>query len=207
MSFYICLKCRKQVTGNEVNRKKELWYCLKCKEEVYEYESEKADISSEYKGKMGEIQLGRLIDIPPKVLNKYKHLKPRPINLDVLQCEEELVHHPDNIEALYFLGKYYYSMNECFRAVPYFERIMEKDDKNKHIHNLLSEIYLRLNRYDKCIQVLNNLLSIEGKTENTLCNLTITYFLNEQFKESERTLARLKISFNKKMKKTYISKT
>ncbi|MEW5922446.1 MAG: tetratricopeptide repeat protein [Candidatus Zixiibacteriota bacterium] len=66
--------------------------------------------------------------------------------------EKVLVRYPDEKEALFLIGNYYYAIQDLKQATEYFEKVAELDPFSKLAFNMLAYCYFALGEYDKAIE-------------------------------------------------------
>ncbi len=82
----------------------------------------------------------------------------------VLQYAHDIeIQYPKNKDLLWILGWTYYGKNQYDDAVRFFERGRMEEPDNIQILNILADVYQRLSKYDKSLEMIDKSLTLNPK--------------------------------------------
>ena len=104
--------------------------------------------------------------------------------LAVKLLEECLKEEPDDISILSELGKVYVGSGNDEKALEYYSRVLELDNKNFTAIDNIGSIYRRLGRYQDSVDILNKAFEIQEDSIATYYNLGQTYKSMERYDDA-----------------------
>ena len=63
--------------------------------------------------------------------------------------------------VLDFLPKIYLDKNDLFKAISFYELLLQDNDSQPHHNKVLAELYKRIGKYEKCVAIYKNLIAID----------------------------------------------
>ncbi len=97
------------------------------------------------------------------------------------ECRQE---EPDDISILSELGKVYVGSGNDEKALEYYSKVLELDDKNFTAIDNIGSIYRRLGRYQDSVDILNKAFEIDEDSIATYYNLGQTYKVMERYDDA-----------------------
>ncbi|NVO19317.1 MAG: tetratricopeptide repeat protein [Bacteroidetes bacterium] len=89
----------------------------------------------------------------------------------------------NNMAALFNLGNINYDLEQNEEAIPYYEKFLAKDKSNYNVRCDLATCYIRLNKYDKAINLLKE--NIQANYNHLQSHFNLSYALKQSGKITE----------------------
>ena len=93
-----------------------------------------------------------------------------------VELQDALNFNPDNIKAIFNMGLYYLEKNRIEKAIPFFKKVLQKD--NQHLDALfnLSNISAQKGNYQEAINYCEMIIKIDHNNLNALYNRAVGYY-------------------------------
>jgi len=138
MGLKFCVQCRKVYAIENTILHEGIYYCAKCKLDLTDLGKE--DVALSKPGKIAHYDLLNITtDTKPAPTKRPKIFKTRKVNLTLLDCEDALKNNPDNVEALFTMGKHWYTMGNSKQAKDYFMKVLELDPNHAEAQQLMAK--------------------------------------------------------------------
>jgi tetratricopeptide (TPR) repeat protein len=187
-----------------------LLYCLHCNKGVYQAQAiAGGDGTKCPKCKKLLIYLGREeAQVSPKdILAHYDQTHPyrptekltgksgtfRPIIMDteMMECEEMLVHNPQNVEALYHLAMIYKTRYQLTLSKDYFNKILIHENTHLEALRQLAHISMIESQFDTAIQHLQTIKTLYPDHYLDQFHLAVAYYLGHHHDDCHAQLQAL----------------
>ncbi|MCP4050104.1 MAG: hypothetical protein GY730_05290 [bacterium] len=184
MGVCYCAKCSKAMLESEAVLKNNLLLCPKCNEHTKDLGQEKSSVSdSKILVKYDREHF--FDDHIKKYSGKVVTYESNIVDQEILECEDTLKYQPDNIEALYHLGRLYMikgTKTTLDSAKIVFSRIIEIDDKHIESYRYLADIFMSDNDFDMALKQLEYILDMDPDNSYLLRNIGIVYMKKNEKK-------------------------
>jgi len=138
MGLQFCQQCRKIYPIRNAVLHEDVHYCLKCKIPLIDLGKEDVALS-----KPGQIAHYDLLhtneDTTPAPTKRPKIYKSSKVDLTLLDLKDTLKQNPDNVDALFTLGKHWYTGGDLKKAKACFMKILEIDPNHAEAQQMLAK--------------------------------------------------------------------
>lgn len=170
MTLRCCLFCKKLLLSSpKPPPQLRLRQCPECTHPIrFDLGREEASLSGK---KVNEVSSAAVqtLDV------RYKTMGSPLVDQEILDCEEALLHKPDNQGALLHLAKLYHSRGDYTKSLTYFLKLIEVNPHDESAHRTVSEIYLKEAHYEKALESLHNMDVLFGGSFYIWFNIGVTY--------------------------------
>jgi tetratricopeptide (TPR) repeat protein len=88
---------------------------------------------------------------------------------------------PDDMIAVYNIGLIYFKMKKYQEAVPYFKKVIDRDNEYIEAYSMLGKVYCYLEDYNEAIQYYKKAIDIEPNYTELYIGLGATYCIMEDY--------------------------
>jgi tetratricopeptide (TPR) repeat protein len=172
MALVFCTKCEKILDDRSLLPKLNR-ICPYCRNSLFYFGREEVVLSAqeiiiEYDKTHRFDPIG---DLTGKVETVYQK---QTLDLDIIECEDSIIHDEDNIDARQYLARLYYSRFEFTKAVTYFLEILKIDSVNTNAISGMADVLICKKDYTKALEYLLK-LNKDEMTESMHENLGIVF--------------------------------
>jgi tetratricopeptide (TPR) repeat protein len=157
INLYFCKKCKEIVDAKKASSRGRHPSCAKCKSYLFYFGRESAKISAESILTVYD-ESNEFNPLATYEKNVYTDLNKPYSPTDILECEDMLLHQPENLEALEFLAKHYASSNQLNSAERYALKLIKIYKRHHAANTILTDIYIYQKKHNKASLTLRNCL-------------------------------------------------
>lgn len=154
MSIRYCLKCASIFDDSKSLFLNELYYCLNCNQVLIYFGRERSDVSE--KTVLDAYDLLHPYQPIEDFKGVYKSYGAVDINRGVLECEDILKNFPHDRNALFYLSKYYWNLNDLKKSWRFFSVLLDHYELESEEAEFYITYLIYKKEYSIILEFLNN---------------------------------------------------
>lgn len=175
MAICYCDQCQRAMSDRFIKKIEGRLLCPKCREALLDLGQEASEVSSLKKLYVYDLTHQDESAKPVSASEISKIYRDPAIETEILECEDALTHHADNIEAMLHVAKLYQTLNQLDLALGYYDRVLKFVPQHQEALQRRIDILYHLQRYDAAIASLKVLITMAQDSAYLYFNLGILY--------------------------------
>lgn len=154
MSIRYCFKCKSIFEDSRSLFVNDHYFCMSCKQPLIYFGREAVDLSSQ--SILDAYDILHPYQPEKDFIGVYKSYGSVDINRGVLECEDTLKNLPHDRNALFYLSRYYWNLNDVKKCWHYFSRLLDHYDLQFQEAEFYVDFLLYKKDYHAILNFLDN---------------------------------------------------